>query len=158
MDKEQLRELIVRPTLKEIPHGESYEAVLAIMMIIAHESLRGHYLKQTHNGPALGLGNMEPLTHDDTWRHGDSIWRNAGLLNIITPYEERNAIHPKPERMIYDLRYAVFMMRQRLFMKREKLPKSLIEMSKYLKKFWNSTKGAADGSSYAVDYKLWSDY
>lgn len=155
MNKRQLRELIVIPTLLEIPKGHSEEAALAIMMIVAHESARGHYLKQ-NGGPALGLGNMEPLTHNETWKHGDSIWTNASALGFIDAEDYCNRAHPKPERMNYDLRYAVFMMRQRLFMKKEKLPVSIFEMSVYLKKHWNSTDGAATKMSYANDYKRWT--
>jgi len=64
MNKEQLVNLVIIPTLKEIPKGLSAESVLAITMIIAHESLRGNFLKQMGSGPGLGLGNIEPITHD----------------------------------------------------------------------------------------------
>ena len=67
MDKKQLTELIIIPTLKEIPKGYSEEAVMAIQMIIAHESCGGKYIAQT-KGPALGVIQMEPFTHDQVWK------------------------------------------------------------------------------------------
>lgn len=148
MNKEQLLKLVVQPTLAEIPNGPSGE--LAIMMIIAHESRRGHFLKQYPTGPAWGLIQMEELTHDDTWKHGDSIWRNAVKLGIID-----GDVHPHHSRLAWDLRYNVFMARQRLFMKPGALPQDVSRMSMYLKKHWNSVQGAAGVDSYAEDYSRW---
>ena len=155
MNKEQLVNLVIIPTLKKIPKGYSTEAEMAIVMIIAHESLRGEYLKQMGNGPALGLINMEPDTHNCTWHNGDSIWDNALKMGIITQCDYVNKSHPKPERLNYDFMYNVFMARQRLFMKKEKLPSTELEMANYLKRHWNSIHGAATSNSYLNDYFSW---
>ncbi|QDP61509.1 MAG: hypothetical protein Unbinned8596contig1000_22 [Prokaryotic dsDNA virus sp.] len=149
MNKRQLLDLVVKPTLEEIPNGPSGET--AIMMIIAHESRRGEFLKQWPTGPAWGLIQMEEATHDDTWKHGDSIWKNAVKLGIIT---ERD-VHPHHSRLAWDLRYNVFMARQRLFMKPGALPSNLAILSHYLKKHWNSTHGSASDLSYMDDYLKW---
>lgn len=155
MDKEQLVNLVVIPTLKEIPKGISAEAVLAITMIIAHESTRGNFLKQIGGGPALGIIQMEPVTHDSIWDNGDSIWDNAFLMGIITKDEFNNKRQPLAGRLIYDLRYCVFMARQYLFMDTNPLPKTPYQMSDYLKGYWNSEGGAADSNSYLRDYEIW---
>ena len=155
MNKEQLVNLVIIPTLKEIPKGLSAESVLAITMIIAHESMRGNFLKQMGDGPAMGLINMEPITYDSTWLHGDSMWQNALALNIISQADYNAGWYPPIERLIYDLRYNVFMARQRLFMDDEALPKTPYQMSAYLKDYWNSEGGAADENSYQRDYELW---
>ncbi len=153
MDKQQLTELIIIPTLKEIPKGHSEEAVRAIQMLIAHESLRCHFIKQV-NGPALGIINMEPITYYDTWKNGDSIQRNAELLNIVR--RGNGVINvPHEERLIYDFRYNVFMARQRLFMIKEELPSDLVDMSDYLKKYWNGP-GEATPQDYLLAYLEWS--
>lgn len=154
ISKLQLTDLVIKPVLEKIPKGLSDESLVAIQMIIAHESQRGRYLKQI-NGPALGLIQMEPTTHNSAWKFGDSIWDNALTLGIITSHEYNNKSHPKPERLIYDLAYNVFMARQRLFMKREKLPRPPAKISMYLKNHWNSVHGAADGYSYLDDWKSW---
>mgnify|MGYP000079561240 CR=1 FL=1 len=153
MNKQQLLELVVQPTLADLRNGPTGET--AIMMIIAHESKRGHYLKQYPTGPAWGLIQMEGATHDDTWMFGDSIWSNAMKLGIITPDRYAQRRHPPVERLSYDLRYNVFMARQRLFMKPGKLPTDLNKLSKYLKTHWNSVLGAADDLSYVDDYMKW---
>ena len=155
MNKKQLLNYVITPTLVEIPKGCTPESELAIIMIIAHESRRGVYIKQVGNGPALGMIQMEPLTHDDTWKYGDSIWTNAMNMGIITPQQKSSGIHPFAERLIYDLRYNVFMARQRLFMKPGALPKDVALLSQYLKQHWNSTSGDADDDSYMIDYGLW---
>ena len=143
MNKLQLQELIAKPTLEKIPKGYSNEALMAFMMCVAHESTRGEYIKQV-NGPALGLIQMEPKTHNSVWKFGDSVWDNALLLGIITADEYNKKLHPKPERLIYDLVYNVFMFRQRMFMKPKPIPKNGSAISMYLKEHWNSIHGAAD--------------
>jgi hypothetical protein len=143
---------VVKPTLAEIPNGPSGET--AIMMIIAHESRRGEFLKQWPKGPAWGLIQMEEATHNDTWKYGDSIWKNALDLGIVEKYWG-HGVHPHYIRLAWDLRYNVFMARQRLFMKPGALPTDLARLSRYLKKHWNSVGGAASETSYMDDYLKW---
>ena len=153
MNKQQLTDLVIIPTLKEIPHGYSPEAVMAILMIIAHESVGGEYLAQT-NGPALGVIQMEPATHTETWRWGDSIIRNAKKLGIIPDDDEGFTVFPDAERLIYDLRYNVFMARQKLFMAPGALPSNIKNMAIYLKKHWNGD-GKATPQKYQDDFMGW---
>ena len=153
MNKQQLTDLVIIPTLKEIPHGYSEQSVMASQMIVGHESSGGEYIAQT-KGPALGVIQMEPMTHDDTWLHGDSIWKNAVLLGIITKYQRIMKKHPKSERLIYDLRYNVFMLRQKLFMDDEALPNNAKDMAVYLKKNWNGD-GKATPEKYHDDFEGW---
>jgi len=69
MDAKQLRELIIRPTLKyldpEIPY--SIEAEDLLLATACAESQCGHYIKQTDGGPAEGIWQMEPATEEDNW-------------------------------------------------------------------------------------------
>jgi|TARA_R110000782_G_scaffold121888_1_gene213071 hypothetical protein len=143
MNKTQLTDLVIIPTLKEIPYGYSKEAALAVQMIIAHESCGGDYIAQM-TGPALGVIQMEPLTHDDVWMHGDSIRNNAALLGISQCVGQ----------LVYDLRYNVFMARQKLFMAKGALPSDPAEMAKYLKLNWNGD-GKATPEKYHQDYCNW---
>jgi hypothetical protein len=152
MNREQLLNKVVKPTLQEIPRGYSEKACLAIMMIIAHESQRGEYLTQLNNGPAKGIIQMEGWVHDDVWQNSDSIRRNALKLGFIAKETET----PTSDKLYSDLAYNVFMARQRLFMDVNPLPTEPREMSAYLKKFWNSAQGKADDMSYLKDYEQWS--
>jgi len=155
MDKKQLTDLVIIPTLKEIPHGYSEEAVMAIQMIIAHESSGGKYLAQDRGGPALGVIQMEPLTHADTWRWGDSIRKNALLLGIIGEDDFHTGTYPDANCLIYDLRYNVFMARQKLFMAPGALPNDAFKMAEYLKTHWNGN-GKATPTKYHFDFKRWT--
>ena len=155
MDKKQLTDLIINPTLREIPHGYTGRAVLCIQMIIAHESARGEYISQKGGGPAAGFIQMERATHTCVWRYGASVWDNALKLGIITHSEFQKQKHPPFDRLLYDLRYNIFMARQRLFMKSESLPYGTKAMSKYLKKHWNSAGGEANELSYYHDWLMW---
>ena len=152
MNKYQLTDFIIIPTLREIPKGYSPEAVLAIQMIIAHESSGGEFIAQ-NGGPALGIIQMEPFTHNDVWKHGDSIQKNAELLRIVTRGTGVKNV-PSPKRLIYDLRYNVFMARQKLFMAPGALPKEPGEMAHYLKKHWNGN-GKATATKYHYDFMNW---
>ena len=144
MNKKQLTDLVIVPTLKEIPYGYTDEAVMAIQMIIAHESVGGEYIAQTR-GPALGIIQMEPATHDDVWKFGDSIRVNAQDMGLI---------NSESSRLVYDLRYNVFMARQKLFMAAGALPSDAEGMSIYLKKHWNGD-GKATPDKYLMDYENW---
>jgi len=155
MDKKQLTDLVIIPTLHEIPHGYSEESVLATQMIIAHESSGGEFIAQDRGGPALGMIQMEPATHTDVWKHGDSIWDNALLLGIIDAGALYSKKHPDARRLIYDLRYNVFMARQKLFMDPGALPSDEFEMAEYLKKNWNGN-GKATPTKYHFDFKRWA--
>jgi hypothetical protein len=142
----QLRDLITR-VLKEIPHGYSDDAVELLMMIAAHESKLGTYLKQV-DGPALGIFQMEPATHDDVFDNGDSCIHNASLLGYDLECSEM---------LEYDLRYQILMARQRLFMKSESLPcsRDVWAMADYCKKHWNTVHGKAKASDYYTAYVEW---
>ena len=153
MNKQQLTDLVIIPTLKEIPSGYSDQAVMAIQMIIAHESTGGEYIAQTR-GPALGIIQMEPATHFDVWKFGDSIAKNAELLGITTRGTGVVNI-PPPERLIYDLRYNVFVARQKLFMAKGALPSRAFDMAAYLKTHWNGD-GKATLKKYLDDFLTWN--
>ena len=62
-----LRQFVIRPTLEHL--GLWSEAAENLVFgTIAQESVIGnvHYLKQ-QVGPALGIGQVEPATHEDNW-------------------------------------------------------------------------------------------
>lgn len=155
MDKKQLTGMVINPMLRDIPLGYTDRAVLCIQMIIAHESERGGYISQRHGGAAAGIIRMERATHANVWRYGATVWDNALKAGIITEEECLAQMPPDFDRLLYDLRYNIFMARQRLFMKPEALPYGAKAMSIYLKKHWNSTNGAPDDDSYYKDWIAW---
>ncbi len=66
MNVSQLRDYVVRPALQYI--GLWSIAAEQLVLGTALTESRGEYIRQVGGGPALGLWQMEPATHDDIWR------------------------------------------------------------------------------------------
>lgn len=160
INADQLRELVIRPTLKylepEIPYSE--DAVELLMMTAAHESHLGTYLKQV-GGPALGHYQMEPATHKDIW---DSYLRyNMGIKWLVEELSPKR----KHEDLITNLKYATAMARVHYYRVPEALPTRkpikhpdqkeewIVAMAKYAKKYYNTELGKATWQQYADAYQ-----
>ena len=73
MNPQQLLDYIIKPTHQYM--GGNYESKSANFLSLctaAIESNCGEYIKQI-NGPALGIWQMEPDTHDDIWQFCDAF-------------------------------------------------------------------------------------
>lgn len=66
MNPTHLRELVIRPTLQHLQLGGAAAEDL-LLGTAAQESGLGASLKQLGKGPALGIYQTEPATHDDIW-------------------------------------------------------------------------------------------
>lgn len=100
-----LRDLVITPTLEILADYDrkmnSPAVVNLLLATIAHESLGGFHLKQI-KGPALGIYQIEPDTHDDVWKN--FLRNRPGLLNVIT-LKIRNREHSHAA-LVSDLAYA----------------------------------------------------
>jgi hypothetical protein len=138
---DQLRELIIKPTLLDLVMF-SEPAMELLVFTCAVESNGGTYLKQT-KGPALGIYQMEPETHNDIWQNYIKFKNN--ILVILSA--SFGLVHiPSEDRLIYDLRYATVMARLHYERVAKKLPEaSDVEgLWNYYKNFYNTSYGAAD--------------
>lgn len=122
------------------------EAVLAISMVIAHESHGGTFMRQTGGGPALGPIQMEDWVHDDTWDNCDNIYTYASRLGYS---------YPEVAKLEYDLKYNILMARCRFIMDVNPFPTTKEDMAVYVKDYWNSDMGAATPEKYLEDYERW---
>ena len=136
----QFRELIVKSSLNDLLLY-SKDAEELMIFTCAVESLGGTYIRQV-KGPALGIYQMEPTTHNDIWQnyiHGQAplCMRLFSNFDIVRT--------PSESRLIYDLRYATAM--TRIFYARiyDALPPSDDENAiwEYYKKYYNTVEGAA---------------
>ena len=66
IDKAQLTDYIIKPTLLQIGLF-NHTAVNLLLGTCAQESRMGTYVHQLGNGPALGIYQIEPATHNDIW-------------------------------------------------------------------------------------------
>lgn len=114
------------------------EAVELLMLTAAHETYLGRYLYQINLRPvaggACGVFQMEPKTHDDVQlrlivKKGRWTW-----MPLATA-----------DRMVWDLRYAIWLARIYYMQFPEPIPEAgrVAAMAKYYKKYWNTAEGKA---------------
>lgn len=146
----QLHDEVVKPVLSLLGRKFSQPAARTLIMgTIAHESFCGRCITQK-GGPALGIIQMEPVTHNDIW---DNFLRYkpklALRLNSLFDIEEPNA-----QRLIYDLRYNVMMCRLHYYRKKEKLPEvdDIQGIARYWKTHYNTEKGKGTTDKFIADF------
>lgn len=113
-------------------------------MLVAHESMLGKYRRQIGGGPARGLHQIEFETHDSIWDNSDTIKARAEKFGF-TRDSKRGEIDD-----VYDL----FVAAHYILMDENALPKTIEEMAKYAKSYWNRT-GQATVGEYYNDYDTW---
>lgn len=142
MNKKQFRQLI-NFTLQDLGlHSKS--AVELLMLTSAQESHLGRYLWQkgfemNTNRGALGVFQMETLTHDDI--HENYLKYKPDILNKIKDISGIERI--SAEMLIYNLKYAVCMTRIHYLRVSEPLPdgSNIKTLANYWKKYYNTEKG-----------------
>ncbi len=151
MDVKQFREYILVPTLHEIGlYSKSAEQL--VLGTAVYESAGLKYIHQI-NGPALGVCQMEPATHN-------CIWENYLKHKLDLQYKLADiggGIGFLPEDLMYNLRYAVAMCRIHYLRKKEPLPEAgdYIGQARYYKKYYNTVKGKGTVDGYLHSYSYW---
>lgn len=154
MDVTQFRKLIVVQALTYLGLA-STAAIQMVMGTIAQES-RFQYLHQLGKGPALGLGQMEPATHDSLW-HNYLAYHHplAALVRHLVP--GRYLVHWLPDSLALEgsLEYAVAMIRVKYYREKEPLPRAFDwkAQAEYYKKYYNTAGGAATVDEYLRNYR-----
>jgi len=125
-----------------------------LVITAAQESHGGTYLWQNDaagfpKGPAIGVFQMEPATHDDLW---------ANFLRYRTLWVDRLGVTGKPdaERMAWDWRYAIRIARLNYYRFPTALPNDLEGQFRYYKKWWNTELGAATLDEVRKNYQLFT--
>lgn len=107
IDAYQLATYVIRPALQQIGlHSRS--AVQLLLGTAAAETRLGHYVHQI-SGPALGIYQMEPATHDDIWLNYLSY--RPQLADVISDMIPEDRSGNPAEMLLTDLRYATVMAR-----------------------------------------------
>ena len=137
---------VIRPTLKSVDLWSPWAERLLFGTAIQESGLV--YLRQLNNGPALGVYQMEPATHDDIW---NNYLRYRPVLNQAARRFSRVAGIPglpRPEagEMVTNLAYATVMCRLHYY----RSPVTPIDMNsperdanlaKAWKRFYNTAGG-----------------
>lgn len=137
----QFRELIVKSSLNDLLLY-SKDAEELMIFTCAVESLGGTYIRQV-KGPALGIYQMEPTTHNDIWQN--YIYGSGPLtLRLFSNFDISRM--PSESRMIYDLRYATAMARIHYVRVKDSLPPchDVNAIWEYYKKYYNTVQGTAE--------------
>ncbi len=137
MDPKHLYEYVIIPTIDNLGLNQRGAAELLLGTAMVESRLK--YLRQLSDGPALGLFQMEPDTHDDIWEHY-LAWR-ADLRRKV----ETLVSHwpPGPTQMVGNLWYACAMARILYRRVPVRLPALCAEkMAGYHKKYYNTYLGA----------------
>jgi len=139
VDPKQLKQYIIEPVLRELGL-DSKAATQLLMLTAAQESSMGKHIHQV-GGPALGIFQMEPATHDDIWenflKYKPDLWAKAKALSGSYP------VVPPASNMIWNLNYAAVMCRIHYYRVSQALPDfdDIEGMATYWKQHYNTIKG-----------------
>ena len=128
---------VIKPTLAWL-HLESPAAeALLLGTALAESGLQ--YLFQLGGGPALGVYQMEPATHDDIWKNY-AAFRPAlaqRVVELLAPW-----MHEDIDQLVGNLPYATAMARLHYLRVSEALPETPQGMARYWKRHYNTASGA----------------
>ncbi len=143
-----LREVVVRPALKKI--GRWSEAAENLLLgTAAQESQMGRYLRQI-NGPALGIYQCEPATHEDIF--DNYLIYHGELLGAVT---KLTVLHlPRTQQLAWNLMYATAIARIHYLRIKEPLPKAddIVSLGCYWKNHYNTHLGKGTVEEYVKSY------
>ena len=134
----QLRQYIIKPTLDSLGLYSRAAEELLVFTACA-ESDCGTWLHQKY-GPAAGIFQMEPRTHDDIWKN--YLSHRKPLANKVASFsKDCLAIE-----MIWNLKYAAAMCRVHYLRSSRPLPQEFDGkgMAQYWKDIYNTHKGKGD--------------
>jgi hypothetical protein len=146
INKEQLR-VLVRETLQDIDKY-SPEAEELVLGTIAQESAGGKYIKQLGKGPALGICQMEPFTHDDIW--DNYLKYKSDLADKII--DVCGIDDTKAEYLRFNLKYSIAMCRVHYLRQKGSIPKDLNGLAKYWKETYNTIMGKGTEEEFIKHY------
>lgn len=144
MNKKHLRGLIAE-TISEIAmHSDDAEELL--MLTCAVESEFGRNLVQLNNGPAIGIFQMEPATHDDIvvrWLSVETSDRMKTKAYVHKAFNKYCGTLLTSDVMRWNLKYAIILARLKYKSAKEPIPSKndVVGLAKYWKKYWNTELG-----------------
>lgn len=155
-----LRDHVIDPTLNLIADVTGYQAIASdaakVIMLgtAATESHCGYYLTQHPSGPALGIYQMEPDTHDWLWEY---LERKPTIRDAVLLLSSHDGQPPANE-MITNLAYATAMARVYYWTVPEPLPNpgDLYDMGRYWKRYYNTSEGSGRIEKFVGDFKTFA--
>lgn len=142
MNPAHLRRLI-RETLAKLPQAATSDAAVELLVLTAcKESECGRHLYQLSGGPARGIFQMEPATHEDLWRNWlryRTDWR-LDLSRLVFKLRPGwvLAMEAGEEQLVGNLYYAIAAARANYFRHSERLPAAdnVEGLASYWHRYW----------------------
>jgi hypothetical protein len=154
INTKQLIELIIQPTLKDLGLY-SLAAEQLLVGTCAQESLMGTYVAQV-KGPALGIFQMEPATHEDLWNN-----YIGSLPPLLKSSITQTSYRTSSATLVHDLAYACAMARIHYLRVKAPLPPAndIPALASYWKKYYNTPLGKGKESEFIANWnKYCADY
>jgi len=150
IDIAQLRDQVVRPALQAIGLW-SPAAEELLLGTVLQESGGGHFLHQLGSGPAVGICQMEPATHDDIW--ANFLAHQPALAEMVTRLTLPGL--SRLQQLGGNLYYAVAMARLLYHRIPAPLPAAgdLNAQAAYYKRYYNTAGGAASTTQYVANWR-----
>ena len=150
MDVAHFRASVVRPVLAHLGvHSPAAEAL--IVGTAVHESGGLRWLAQRGGGPAKGVFQIEPATHDDIWGNFLRFRPRlaAKVAAVAAPWPARH------DQLATNLAYACAIARVQYLRVPEPLPAAgdLRGLAAYWKAHYNTARGAGTAAAFVRDYR-----
>lgn len=145
IDAKQLKLFVIVPTLAKLGlYSDS--AVNLLLGTCAQESQMGTYLKQI-NGPALGIYQIEPNTHDDLW--DNYLKYRPELAGKVLGIDSRDN-----NNLIVNLSYATAIARIQYLRAPDPFPEpnNIEGLARYYKKHYNTYEGKGTVEEFINNY------
>jgi len=148
----QLRDEVISPCLQYLGR-HSDDAVDLVLGTAAHESHLGYYLRQV-KGPAQGIFQIEPDTHQSNWNN--YLLYRPELAEKVRQLASVRSIEsgvPHDSELIYNLFYATAICRIVYLPAKPAIPSTLEGRAQYWKDHFNTAKGKGTVGKYLADYQ-----
>lgn len=149
LNADQFRDLVIRPTLLAMNmHSDAAENLL-LGTAVQESGLRA--LAQIPTGPARGIYQMEPATHDDIWQnylqYRDDLSSRVGQF--------LGALPDRVEQLVTNLAYATAMCRIHYYRAPAALPVAddVDGLARYWKQYYNTPQGHGTAIQFAENYR-----
>jgi hypothetical protein len=148
IDPNHLCDYVIRP-VDQFLGMWSVDSERLVLGTICQESECGRWLKQL-GGPALGICQMEPETHDDCYIHFLDF--NPDLKNKVMALSSSKNEIPDSGEMIGNLNYSVAMCRIKYYRDPYPIPSTLEGQAEYWKRVYNTHEGAGMVEDYVENW------
>lgn len=145
----QFRANVVRPTLEAI--GAHSQAAENLVLGTAVQESNLHFLRQLAVGPARGIYQMEPATHDDIWENYLAFRQELRdrVLAFLVPEHDRH------DQLVWNLAYGTAMCRAHYMRVPYPLPPAddIRGMAEYWKQHYNTPQGRGTSDEFVEKFE-----